>query len=190
METIVYLIRHAESIYVEGKDRTRGLSEQGHKDALRVKSILQDAIIDSFVSSPYERAILTVKPLADELHKEIIIIEELRERTIGDIGNSSFHEAKKRVYEDFEVAFAGGESSSEAQARGIQEMELLLEKYKDQTIAIGTHGDIMTLIINHYDPKYGYEFWQSTSMPDIYRLEFEDGKLSYVAREWVLEGNS
>ncbi|WP_342481235.1 hypothetical protein NST07_06280 [Paenibacillus sp. FSL L8-0340] len=39
LETIVYLIRHAESIYVEGKDRTRGLSEQGHKDALRVKSI-------------------------------------------------------------------------------------------------------------------------------------------------------
>ncbi|WP_379147056.1 histidine phosphatase family protein [Paenibacillus sp. sgz500992] len=182
-------MRHAESIYVEGMDRTRGVSEQGHKDALRVKSILQYTVIDSFVSSPYERAILTVKPLADELHKEIIIIEELRERTIGDIGNLSFHEAKKRVYEDFQVAFVGGESSSGAQARGIQEMELLLEKYKDQTIAIGTHGDIVTLVINHYDPKYGYEFWQSTSMPNIYRLEFEDGKLSYVARDRV-EGMS
>ncbi|CAM4480879.1 hypothetical protein PATA110616_21080 [Paenibacillus tarimensis] len=29
MTTIIYFVRHAESPYVEGKDRTRGLSEQG-----------------------------------------------------------------------------------------------------------------------------------------------------------------
>lgn len=184
MGTIIYLIRHAESIYVEGEDRTRGLSEQGHQAALRVKSILQDTVIDSFISSPYERAILTVKPLADAQHKEIVTIENLRERKIGDIGDLSFYEAKRRVYMDFQLAFAGGESSAGAQARGIQEMEFVLDKYKGQTIVIGTHGDIMTLIMNHYDPQYDYEFWQSTSMPDIYRLEFEDGKLSCVGREW------
>lgn len=35
METIVYFIRHAESVYVEGKERTRELSEQGIIDATR-----------------------------------------------------------------------------------------------------------------------------------------------------------
>lgn len=187
MATIVYLIRHAESIYVEGKDRTRGLSEQGRQAALRVKSILQDTAVDSFISSPYERAILTIRPLALEQHKDVIIIEDLRERTIGDIGKLSFHEAKKKVYQDFQLAYEGGESSAAAQARGIQEMELLLDKYKGQTIVIGTHGDIMTLIMNHYDSQYNYEFWQSTSMPDIYRLEFEDGELTHVVREWAEE---
>ncbi|MNT86323.1 hypothetical protein D3C72_2265960 [compost metagenome] len=61
---------------------------------------------------------------------------------------------------------------------------MLLEKYEGSALAIGTHGDIMTLVINYYDRQYGYEFWQSTTMPDIYRLEFEGGELIKLIREW------
>ncbi|UQZ35186.1 histidine phosphatase family protein [Paenibacillus sp. PK3_47] len=184
MGTILYLIRHAESVYVEGKERSRGLSRQGQNDALRIKHVMQDAPIDIFVSSPYERATATIKPLADERHKEIVTIEDLRERAIGDIKDISFREAKQRVYEDFHFAFADGESSAEAQDRGIQELLGLLQEHEGKSLAIGTHGDIMTLLMNYFDPQYDFVFWQSTSMPDIYRLEFDGGRLCSVTRLW------
>ncbi len=184
MRTMIYFIRHAESLYAEGQERLRGLSERGMVDALRVRTILQNESVEVFVSSPYERAVQTIKPLADAMHKEIIIVEDLRERTIGDIGGLSFPAAKQRVYQDFHLAFADGESSAVAQTRGVQALERLLEEYAGMVIALGTHGDIMTLIMNNYDREYGYKFWHSTTMPDIYRLVFEGRELIKAKRKW------
>ena len=185
MRTIIYFIRHAESPYVQGQERSRGLSEQGLRDALRVRKNLEKEAIDVFVSSPYERAVQTIQPLADVMRKEIIIVEELRERTIGELGGQSFQAAKQSVYQDFRLALTGGESSAEAQTRGAQALEKLLEQHKGKTVVIGTHGDIMTLMLNRFDPQqYNYEFWQSASMPDIYRAEFKGKHLLKVVREW------
>ncbi|WP_054939191.1 histidine phosphatase family protein [Paenibacillus ihuae] len=185
MRTIIYFIRHAESLYAEGQERSRGLSERGMGDAFRVQTLLQNESVDGFVSSPYERAVQTIKPLAEAMCKEIIIVEDLRERTIGDIGGLSFPAAKQRVYQDFHLAFADGESSAAAQTRGVQALERLLEEYAGMTLALGTHGDIMTLMLNHFDPQqFTYEFWKSTSMPDIYKAEFEGRRLLSVVRAW------
>ncbi|MBA9086191.1 hypothetical protein FHR92_002664 [Fontibacillus solani] len=42
----------------------------------------------------------------------------------------------------------------------------------------------MTLMMNYFDNTYGFEFWESTTMPDIYKLEFEENKLNNVTRLW------
>ncbi|MGI2297788.1 hypothetical protein [Paenibacillus sp. GXUN7292] len=54
METILYFVRHADSVFVEGSERTRGLSDQGVRDAQVVRNILKNEQIDEFFSSPYE----------------------------------------------------------------------------------------------------------------------------------------
>jgi 2,3-bisphosphoglycerate-dependent phosphoglycerate mutase len=41
--------------------------------------------------------------------------------------------------------------------------------------------------MNYFDRKYGYDFWESTSKPDIYKLIFIDGELTDVKRTWELE---
>ncbi|MBB6632607.1 histidine phosphatase family protein [Cohnella thailandensis] len=180
--TTVYLVRHAESPYVEGQERSRGLSGKGAEDALKVGSLLRNENIDIFVSSPYERAIQTIKDAAGE--KEILLFEDLRERSIGIIPDRLFREAKFKVYQDFDFAFPEGESSLAAQQRAIQSFLGILRNYEGQKIAIGTHGDIMTLILNFFDKSYRYDFWKSTSMPDVNKLEFENSKLVTVVRLW------
>lgn len=42
----------------------------------------------------------------------------------------------------------------------------------------------MVLIMSYYDKKYNYDFWKILSMPDIYKLTFEDEKLLNVKRIW------
>ncbi|MBH5317644.1 histidine phosphatase family protein [Paenibacillus sp. GSMTC-2017] len=187
MSTFVYFVRHAQSIFVEGQERKRGLSGKGKLDALTVKEILKVEAIDHFVSSPYERAIETIRPAANEFLNDIRIEEDLRERAIGDFSPLLFNDAKYNIYSDKLLAFPNGESSVTAQERGVHVIERLLNDYKNQKIVIGTHGDIMTLILNYYDIRFDFNFWQTTSMPDIYKLHFEKNKLIDVIRLWDIE---
>jgi 2,3-bisphosphoglycerate-dependent phosphoglycerate mutase len=186
MITFIYFIRHAVSPFVFGNERTRGLSEEGKQAAYKVAEMLMDENINVITSSTYTRAIETVKPLADQLNKPVIEFEELRERPIKGL-NYNLTEQEllagiERSFEDIDFCLEGGETTREAQNRAIPILEKLLIEYAGQKIAIGTHGNIMTIILKYYDNSYGYTFWQQTSQPDIYRLEFEDQNLLTVER--------
>ncbi|TBL78916.1 histidine phosphatase family protein [Paenibacillus thalictri] len=183
MRTFVYFVRHAESPYIEGMERSRGLSDRGKSDALKVKWILDSEHIDVFISSPYERAIQTIKESAGL--NDILILEDLRERTIGDIQKVGFKEAKLKVYKEKEYSFPDGESSAKAQERAVTQINNMLDVHAGKKIVVGTHGDIMTLIINYFDNRFDFDFWESTSMPDIYKLEFKGRELIKVVRMWA-----
>lgn len=184
MKTFIYFVRHAESIFVEGKERTRGLSHKGLNDAISIRDRLFAEEINYFISSPYERAIATIRPLAEIAKAEITIEEGLRERSIGDFLPYSFKDAKQAVYDDFQFSFPNGESSVTAQSRALKVLNSLLSGFAGKKILIGTHGDIMTLMMNYYDKQFDFNFWGSTSMPDIYKLEFEGNKLMSTSRLW------
>ncbi|WP_339321179.1 histidine phosphatase family protein [Paenibacillus sp. FSL W8-0194] len=189
IQTVIFMVRHAESRYVPGQEKARGISEKGRQDAVKVKELLQREEIDAFFSSPYVRAIQTLEPAAQAAGKEIAIIDELRERTLAadhvHIPGEQFADCKKRLYDDFRYALPGGESSEEAQRRGTEAFMQLLRRHPGKKLALGTHGDIMTLILNFFDSKFGFAFWRSTSMPDVYKLVFEDLKLTEVTRCWA-----
>jgi 2,3-bisphosphoglycerate-dependent phosphoglycerate mutase len=188
IKTILYFVRHAHSPYIAGMERTKGLSERGKLDTCKVKEILINEDIDLFISSPYERAILTIRDLAIELNKDVRLEEDLRERKLtGEeyiITDEQFLESKRRLYEDWDYFFPGGESSKQAQERAISILNKVIEEFNGKRIVIGSHGDIMTLMINYFDPTYDFKFWKSTTMPDIYKLEFEENKLENVTRLW------
>ncbi|MGN7456018.1 histidine phosphatase family protein [Paenibacillus pasadenensis] len=88
MNTIIYMVRHAESSYSEGNERTRGLTSKGSLDAETITSMLRGEGIDRIISSPYARAVLTLEGLAKELGVEIKTDEDLRERHFSDDVNS------------------------------------------------------------------------------------------------------
>lgn len=187
MKTFIYFVRHAESVYIEGVERSRGLTEKGKQDAGKIRNILVEETIDVLVSSPYRRATETIQELADALNKDIIIEEDLRERKLSETGfdKDQFFEAKRKVFEDPNFSFTGGESSNEAQERAIEIITRLLQEFNGKNIVIGTHGDIMTLMMNYYDKKYDFVFWKSITMPDIYKLKFdENNKVEEVTRLW------
>ena len=60
----------------------------------------------------------------------------------------------------------------------------ILDQYEGKNVVIGTHGNIMVLIMNYFDKKFDFHFWQELDMPDIYRLSFDNKKLIEVNRIW------
>ncbi len=61
--THVYFVRHAEPNYDNHDDEARELSEKGKKDTELVTKYLMDKMIDVVISSPYVRAVDTVKKI-------------------------------------------------------------------------------------------------------------------------------
>ncbi|OPG99690.1 histidine phosphatase family protein [Chryseobacterium mucoviscidosis] len=185
--TALYFVRHAESEYMEGQERERGLTEQGKRDAATVAGLLHREQIQLFYSSPYRRAVDTIQGLAEVSGGIVVTEEDLRERELSgpEVKHEHFRKAKLRLYDDPGFAYAGGESGEVAVSRAITVIQQILDRHPGQKIVIGTHGDIMTLIFNYYDPSYGYDFWVNKTMPDIYKLEFDrESRLVQVTRLW------
>lgn len=145
--TTIYLVRHAHS-YFTPDDMSRPLSEKGLIDANTVTEYLKTENITAVLSSPYKRAVQTVEGIAAYIDKEIEIVEDFRERTLTAEPVEDFNKAITKVWEDPAFSWDGGESNLAAQERGVKALENVLEKYQGQNIVIGTHGNIMVLIMN------------------------------------------
>ncbi|AZB42307.1 histidine phosphatase family protein [Bacillus sp. FJAT-42376] len=187
MSTFIYMVRHGESPK-EGKERTRALTEKGYADVERVTEILKDEKIDAVVSSPYIRSILTVEKLAEQIGKEVIVFEDLKERIFSSddsrAADKELIPLLERSFLEPTFSLKGGESNADCQKRAVSVLEQLLVSYSGQRVAVGTHGAVMTLMMAYFDSSYDLEFLYSTSKPDIYRMEFHGHKLINVQRLW------
>ncbi|SFE02986.1 2,3-bisphosphoglycerate-dependent phosphoglycerate mutase [Paenibacillus catalpae] len=186
MKTVIYMVRHAESPYTEGTERTRGLTIKGKGDVEKVTEILKKEEIDVIISSPYNRAILSVEGLAQYLGLDIKTFEDLRERYFAGeiIDNAELMSAINEKFYDFEYSLPGGESNFDCQNRSMSVLKNILKEHSGKKIAIGTHGLVMTLMMNYFDSSYGLDFLNQLKKPDIYKLIFEDLELKEVIRLW------
>lgn len=191
MNTYIYMVRHGESPKLDGGERTRGLTEKGSLDVHKVTDILKTEGIDTFISSPYKRAVLTIEKTANLYEREILIYENLKECMFssGDqvISDKEVYPLVQKMLSNPGYALAEGESYADCQRRVVKVLKEILMDFQGQKIVIGTHGLVMTLMMNYFDKQYGFEFLMNTSKPDIYKMEFKEKQLMNVERLWKAE---
>lgn len=183
MKTTIYFIRHAESPFILGQERERPLSEKGKESAEKLVSSLNKIEFDAVFSSPYKRAIQTLDGLIDP--SKIVIEEGLRERAIKGqykLPQNEINLVLRKSFENIDFCLEGGESVKEAQNRSLPIIFDILGNPDFENVAIGTHGNIMTSILNYFEPSLGYDFWKSTEKPDIYQLSFDGYHLVEIVK--------
>jgi len=189
MKTFIYMVRHGDSPK-DGNERTRELTEKGRLDALRITNILQKEGIETVISSPYSRSILTVQQVANQIEKEVIVFEDLKEQIFiaGDkrISDKELYPLLQKLFSDPTYALEGGESNADCQKRAIKVLKEIINTYQGQKVVIGTHGAIMTLMMGFYDSRFDLNFLLHTTKPDIYRMEFKGQELVDVERLWEI----
>jgi len=184
--TNLYLVRDGHSIYTPD-EMGRPLSKKGLLDAKYITNLLEDEDIHIAILSPYKRAFQTIEGVDNHFNLEIQIEFELRERKLSSYPIDDFEAAITKVWEDPSFCLKGGESNRIAQQRGITCIFKILEKYKGKNIVIGTHGDIMVLIMDYFNARYDFDFWKNLQMPDIYKLSFQDNNLKAISRVLINE---
>ena len=171
---VVYFVRHAESDNRVEDQRLRPLAFRGLGCCGLVTEFLGDKGVDIVLSSPYRRAIETVRPFAESLGLPVGIIEDFRERELQkSLPREEWPALLHRQWLDFSLRI-NGESLADVQSRNIAALEQVLAMYADKTIVIGTHGTALSTIIAHYDPTYGFDNQMAMIdiMPWFVRMDF------------------
>lgn len=159
--TFVLLIRHGENDWV-GTDRLAGrtpgvhLNEKGRQQAQRLVELLADQPLDALYSSPLERCLQTVEPLAAARGLTVQIHAGLLEVDYGDWRGGNLKELSKlpewQMVQHYPgtFRFPNGESLREVQHRAVTAIEGLHSQHPNGVIALFSHGDIIRTVVAHY----------------------------------------
>jgi len=88
----------------------------------------------------------------------------------------------RNTFNDLELRYEGGESSKAAMHRVLSVVQDVKNSGFNNVVLV-THGNLMSLLLKHYDNEFGYGEWEALSNPDVYILSFE-GASPTVRRIW------
>jgi 2,3-bisphosphoglycerate-dependent phosphoglycerate mutase len=178
MKTI-YLVRHASAA---GQPVDAPLTEQGRKQAIALVTFFKQKEIDIIYSSPFKRALDTIKPLSDS--REINVIEDSRlgERVLSTVNFEDWRDKLKQSFDDFDLVFEGGESHSAGMERAKSLIEDVLCS-EDNHILLVSHGNMTTLLMRYFNESFGYDFLMEMTNPDVFELVVSNEK-TILNRIW------
>ena len=160
MSTII-LVRHGENDWVK-KNRLAGwidgvhLNKNGRAQAAAAAERLSHLPVKAVYSSPVTRCMETAVPIAAAHQLDIVPLAEVGEVRYGDWEGEKIAKLAKEklwyVVQHFpgRMRFPNGEAMREVQFRGIQALESLAAKHKDELIVVVSHADVIKLVLAYY----------------------------------------
>lgn len=159
MATDLYLIRHGQSYanvtpIIGGMQGDGGLTDLGHRqarllaDRLRAEQFRADVLY----CSTLPRARETVTPVAEAIGIEPSYDDELQELRPGDADGLTVEEwqerwpppAGERFFDPYDPFATNGESWASFIVRASAALAALLDRHPDETVAIVTHGGVIS----------------------------------------------
>ncbi len=156
LDTIVYLIRHAETIDENGIRNTNEdsqminekeiLSVHGEKQSKRLSENIELTNIDVIWSSSYTRAKATAKYIAESNNLPINLDNNLSERKLGNLKelgefmkDKSTRDPSQEQLLDRNFKTSDGESAEETKKRMTDFLDRILKEYEGKKIAVISH---------------------------------------------------
>ena len=198
--TIIYLIRHAETIEENGIRNTNEdsqiinekeiLSVEGEKQSQKLSTNNELKNIDIIWSSSYTRAKATAKYIADNNKLPINIDSNLNERKLGNLKelgefmkNKKTRDPSQEQLLDREFKTSDGESAEDTRKRMTKFFNKILQEYKEKKIAVVSHGGSIKFFLLNWckvneDVKlvYNNKVLDITS-PCLLKLTFRENEL-------------
>jgi probable phosphoglycerate mutase len=157
---VLFLVRHGLTAQTGGVlyGRTPGISldDRGWAQADYLAERLRSVRLTAIYSSPLERCVETVEPLAREQGLPISLDERLIEMDAGRWTNRRLSSVRRlAAWREVQHApgtfrFPGGESFPEAFERVTAAVESIARRHRRGRVAIATHGDIVRLLVCHF----------------------------------------
>ncbi|MBM7542570.1 histidine phosphatase family protein [Amphibacillus cookii] len=166
------LIRHCQA---EGQHKDSPLTNNGVNQARRLAEFLNSKglKLDRIISSPYMRAVETIRPYARQNKIEIETDSRLQERILSDQPVDDWFDVVETSFKDMDYRLPGGESSNDALQRGLEVIKEAVEDPNHQQIAMVTHGNLLMLLLSQFEEGYGFTQWRLLKNPDIFIIEHE-----------------
>ena len=203
MKTTIYISRHSQpmklnfdksSDCLQLQNEKQILSLEGERRAKILSELNELKNIDVVISSNYIRAMSTAKYISEKNNKDLYVIDDFGERQFGI---NSWDELPKdfgdKQMRDENYKMLNGESRKEVTERMLNALDKVLEDYNGKKIVIISHATAMNYLFMKLGlikitedgiPKFYFknkEFFNGNySAPELFKLEFEDKKLTNI----------
>ena len=175
---MLYLVRHCSAT---SQEPDAHLSPEGARQAEQLAGRLADELrcVDGVrvVSSPYARAVESVRPLSERVGVAIETDDRLRERVLSGAPLAEWRQRLKASFDDVDLCLEGGESSRTAATRGLA--ALADARVEGGASVVVTHGNLLALLLRELDGREGFAAWAAMTNPDVYRVA--DGAVERLA---------
>lgn len=153
-ESSGYILRHATpDRTVDVPNRERPLSELGRQQAQALVPFLLTLELTVVYSSPFVRALETVRPFCETAGLEPVTRE--------DLGESGDKEPFDQVTD-----------------RMIGAVTAIAGMHRNEDFLICTHGGCIWGTLRHFDPTFNHDDYERIRNPDVFRLAFTNNKPS------------
>ena len=107
---------------------------------------------------------------------KIVLDNRLRERKLSStfIKDSEFEDSIKYLWQNPSESLSEGESNQDALARVLNFLIDLEERYSDKTILLSSHGNLLGILINHFDSSFDYKKWGQMTFPDCFLVDKDE----------------
>jgi probable phosphomutase (TIGR03848 family) len=173
--TTLFLIRHGLTAVTGSRlyGRTAGihLDERGRSQAAALIERFDGVRLSAIYSSPLERCLETLAPLAEARGLEIRTSDALVEMDAGDwTGRTLLSLRRTKLWSTVQrnpsrFHFPAGEGFLEAEARILDEIERIVARHPRGRVLIGTHGDLVRMLISHYTGAHLDQFQRVLADP-------------------------
>ncbi len=158
--TTVLLIRHGETDAngksIMGWEKGWDLNAAGKRQVAELAGRLKRIPIRAVYTSPLERAVETGTPIAESHGVPLTAVDELGEIHFGEWEGKTMQELDQseewRRYNTVRslVRPPGGEMMVEVQTRMVDQMDCLVWRHPNETVAVVTHGDPLRATLAYY----------------------------------------
>ena len=186
--TRLLLVRHAQS----APDRSRPepewpLSEVGRLQAEALVPVLKATGVTRLASSPYRRAIDTLRPFAAASGHDIEIHPDLRERRLTDAWSADLEPELARMHADLAYAWPDGETGHDAAARMRNVLHEIARLRPGECVAAATHGAAIGHLLRSLGADLDEHYWRRIRNPHLF--EFEVGETIAWTGEMAPDGS-
>ena len=195
MTAKVYVVRHGQTAWnLEEVFRGRmdiPLDETGKKEVHLAGEALKDETLHAIYSSPLSRSIETAENIAKFQNVEVTPLEAIIDISYGEWEGVSRVEVQKKYPDLYDlwlkaphkVTFPKGESLEAVRVRTMGAIENLLEKHKNENIALVAHRAPNKVICCNLIGIDNSNFWrlqQDTASTNLFVYKNEQWIISYL----------
>ncbi|MEV6637779.1 histidine phosphatase family protein [Actinoplanes sp. NPDC051470] len=171
------LVRHARSVppTADGPDElTRPLTPEGLRQADELVAVLAELGPTAAWSSPYRRAIQTIRPTARFLGLSVHTDGELREWDDGLAYTDDWEPHYAESWAHPSHARPEGESLEQLRTRAVGAVRMIVHRGRGRVVLVAGHGTFIAQALSGFGHPLDRDAWQRMPMPAIYRLRFTE----------------
>jgi probable phosphomutase (TIGR03848 family) len=159
--TTVFLVRHGLTAQtgrvLYGRTPGIDLDDRGRTQANELVQRFDGVRVTAIYSSPLERCVQTVEPLATARRLSVRTDDALLEMDAGGWTGKTLRQVRRaRAWDNVQRSPStftfpgGGEAFGDAQTRAVGSIERIARRHRRGAVLVATHGDIVRIAIAHF----------------------------------------